>query len=60
MAGWAPAKYARGLAVGTTVWAGVVLWAPLVASVASADTLEGSLILAYQNNPSLNSQRASV
>ncbi|HXZ46111.1 MAG TPA: TolC family outer membrane protein, partial [Pseudolabrys sp.] len=25
-----------------------------------ADTLEGALVLAYQNNPSLNSQRASV
>src|ERR1041384_7466783 len=27
---------------------------------ARADTLEGALVLAYQNNPSLNSQRASV
>jgi len=36
--------------------AGVVLWAPL----ACADTLEGALVLAYQNNPSLNAQRASV
>ena len=27
---------------------------------ASADTLNGSLILAYQNNPTLNAQRASV
>src|SRR5215813_3008557 len=58
MAGWAPAKYALGLAVGSI--AGTVLWAPLGVSVAHADTLEGSLILAYQNNPSLNSQRASV
>jgi outer membrane protein len=58
MAGWAPAKYALGLAVGSI--AGAVLWAPLGLSVAHADTLEGSLILAYQNNPSLNSQRASV
>ena len=58
MAGWAPAKYALGLAVGSI--AGAVLWAPLGVSVAHADTLEGSLILAYQNNPSLNSQRASV
>jgi outer membrane protein len=59
MAGWAPAIYARGLTVGTIVCA-AVLWAPFGASVAHADTLEGSLILAYQNNPSLNSQRASV
>ena len=36
--------------------AGVVLWAPL----AYADTLDGALILAYQNNPTLNSQRAAV
>jgi outer membrane protein len=36
--------------------AGVVLWAPF----ACADTLEGALVLAYQNNPSLNAQRASV
>ncbi len=36
--------------------AGVALWAPL----AYADTLNGALILAYQNNPTLNSQRASV
>ncbi|MGA7388240.1 MAG: TolC family outer membrane protein [Pseudolabrys sp.] len=32
------------------------LWAPL----AYGDTLEGALVQAYQNNPSLNSQRASV
>src|SRR6478752_7088493 len=36
--------------------AGVALWAPL----AHADTLNGALVLAYQNNPTLNSQRASV
>src|SRR6478609_5464847 len=36
--------------------AGVALWAPL----AHADTLDGALVLAYQNNPTLNSQRASV
>ena len=33
---------------------------PFVASLARADTLEGALIQAYQNNPSLNSQRANV
>ncbi|MGB6996645.1 MAG: channel protein TolC, partial [Pseudolabrys sp.] len=37
-------------------FAGVALWAPL----AYADTLDGALILAYQNNPTLNAQRASV
>ena len=36
--------------------AGVALWAPL----AYADTLDGALVLAYQNNPTLNAQRASV
>ena len=43
-------------AVGAIVGVAVSLFAPL----ASADTLEGSLVQAYQNNPSLNSQRASV
>ena len=33
-----------------------MFWAPPV----SSDTLEGSLVLAYQNNPTLNAQRASV
>jgi len=56
MTGWGPGKGARGLAVGTIACA-----AGLCASVLShADTLEGALVLAYQNNPSLNSQRASV
>src|SRR5215831_19129864 len=32
----------------------------LGASATHADTLEGALVEAYQNNPSLNSQRASV
>src|SRR3974390_1811420 len=32
----------------------------LAASLAYADTLEGALVQAYQNNPSLNSQRALV
>src|SRR6476660_7808375 len=36
--------------------AGIALWAPL----AHADTLDGALVLAYQNNPTLNAQRASV
>jgi outer membrane protein len=29
-------------------------------TVASADTLEWSLVQAYQNNPSLNAQRAAL
>src|SRR5262245_8753531 len=29
-------------------------------SSASADTLEGALVLAYQNNPQINAQRAAV
>ena len=29
-------------------------------SAASADTLEGALVQAYQNNPSLNAQRAAL
>ena len=55
MTGWGSGKWTRGLAVGTIACAGCS-FAPL----ASADTLEGSLVQAYQNNPSLNSQRASV
>src|SRR5215470_17811995 len=39
--------------------AGVALWAPLM-PLAHADTLDGALVLAYQNNPSLNAQRAAV
>ena len=56
MTGWGPLRGARGLAVGTIACA-----AGLCASALSqADTLEGALVLAYVNNPSLNSQRASV
>jgi outer membrane protein len=55
MAVWAPGRLARGLAIGTIACAG---W-PL-APLAHADTLDGALILAYQNNPSLNAQRAAV
>src|ERR1700752_3569374 len=43
--------------------AGVVLWAPLAPlapSLAHADTLDGALLLAYQNNPWLHAQRAAV
>jgi outer membrane protein len=42
-------------------WAGAVaLGAILIAPAARADTLEWALAQAYRNNPSLNSQRASV
>src|SRR5215472_3982401 len=34
--------------------------AVLAASLSYADTLDGALVQAYQNNPTLNSQRASV
>lgn len=33
---------------------------PLAMNLARADTLEGALVLAYQNNPSLNAQRAGT
>ncbi|MGA8957207.1 MAG: TolC family protein, partial [Pseudolabrys sp.] len=56
MVGRGPGKWARGLAVGTIACAG---W-PFAFLPAHADTLEGALVQAYQNNPSLNSQRASV
>jgi outer membrane protein len=49
-------KWAGGLAAGAILCAG----APLVAIPARAETLDAALIQAYQNNPSLNSQRASV
>ena len=56
MAVWGPGGWARGLAVGTTACAALAFASPF----ACADTLEGALVLAYQNNPSLNAQRASV
>src|SRR5215510_15000520 len=56
MAGWGPCKRVRALAVGTTACAGWLFAAPF----AVGDTLEGSLVLAYLNNPTLNAQRASV
>src|SRR6476469_2927011 len=36
--------------------AGIARWAPR----ANADTLDGALVLAYQNSPTLNAQRASA
>jgi outer membrane protein len=56
MAGRGLGKWGRGVAVGAIACAGL----PLGLSPSSADTLEGALVQAYQNNPSLNSQRASV
>src|SRR6478609_5841292 len=56
MAGWTLGRWARGLAVGTIACAGV----PPMLLLAHADTLDGALVLAYQNNPTLNAQRASV
>lgn len=49
-------KWARGVAVGAVIYAGLAL----IAAPVSAETLESALIQAYQNNPSLNSQRAAV
>ena len=46
----------RRPALGAIAGVAVSLWMP----PALADTLNGSLVLAYQNNPSLNSQRASA
>ena len=56
MAGWRHCKRVRGLEVSTTACAGWLL----AAQPAVSDTLEGSLVLAYHNNPTLNAQRASV
>ena len=56
MTGWGLGRWVRGLAVGTIACAA---W-PIASFPASADTLEGALVQAYQNNPSLNSQRALV
>src|SRR5262245_55064151 len=55
MTWWGLCKGVRGLAVSTTALASL-----LTAIPAFSDTLEGSLVLAYQNNPTLNAQRASV
>jgi outer membrane protein len=56
MAGWGPSRWARGLAVGTIACGA---W-PLTSLPVNADSLEAALVQAYQNNPSLNSQRALV
>jgi outer membrane protein len=56
MAGWGAKGWGRGLAAGV---AACTAYALFLAPV-RADTLEGALVQAYQNNPSLNAQRASV
>ena len=56
MAGWGARGWGRGLAAGAAACTACALFlAP-----ARADTLEGALVQAYQNNPTLNAQRASV
>jgi len=53
----------RGRALQTCLW-GPLLWAVLSAVggvvPARSDTLEWALVQAYQNNPSLNAQRAAL
>ena len=56
MTGRGLGKWGRGVAVGAIACAGF----PLALLPSWADTLEGALVQAYQNNPTLNSQRASV
>ncbi len=56
MTGWGRKYWVRGLAVGTIACAA---W-PLAPLSVRADSLEGALVQAYQNNPTLNAQRASV
>src|ERR1041385_5057966 len=56
MARWGARGWGRGLAAS----AGACTVYGLFLVPAWADTLEGALVQAYQNNPSLNSQRASV
>jgi outer membrane protein len=56
MAGWGAKGWGRGLAAGAAACTACALFLTPV----RADTLEGALVQAYQNNPSLNAQRASV
>src|SRR5258708_865993 len=49
-----------GVKVVTGAAAAVLLMACVGVTPASADTIEAALVRAYQNNPQLNSQRASV
>jgi outer membrane protein len=50
----------RGLASRVAVGAIICAVLPLAAGPARGETIESALVKAYQNNPSLNSQRASV
>src|ERR1700684_3687371 len=50
----------RGVKVVTGAAAAVLLMAYVGLSPALADTIEAALVRAYQNNPQLNAQRASV
>src|SRR6266481_1590162 len=56
MTGWGRKYWVRGLAAGTIACAA---W-PFAPLSVHADSLEGALVQAYQNNPTLNAQRASV
>src|SRR6187399_1968768 len=56
MAGWGARGWGRGLAAGAAACTACAFFLAPV----RADTLEGALVQAYQNNPTLNSQRASV
>src|SRR6516164_3016370 len=49
-----------GVKVFTGAAAAVLLLALIVPTPASADTIEGALVRAYQDNPQLNAQRAQV
>ena len=50
----------RGVKVFTGAAAAVLLLASMGPTPALADTIEAALVRAYQNNPQLNAQRASV
>src|ERR1035441_8903563 len=49
-------NWVGGLAAGVAACAAL----PLMASLARSETLESALVHAYQNNPTLNSQRAAT
>ncbi|MGA2057772.1 MAG: channel protein TolC, partial [Bradyrhizobium sp.] len=49
-----------GVKIVTGAAATVLLWALTNPVPALADTIEAALVRAYQNNPQLNAQRASV
>src|SRR5512135_349741 len=53
-------RIGSSLAGGVAVGAIALVALPLLTGAARGETLESALIQAYQNNPSLNSQRASV